>query len=529
MDLREAVRTGMRLSAGSPGDDQAGPGTVVCACTCDDGAVETAGLAVLEHGLPMLETTPLYAASLAKVVTAMCVHRLALQGRLGLDDAISAWFPALAAGDRITVRQLLLHRSGLPEYHALRLVAGYAVEDRLLPDDIRRLTDSMDVWFEPGSRVSYNNTNFAMLAMIVADVTEKSFRLAADELVFGPARMTGAVVRDDPCTLIDGMANGYTRSGRGWLRAVHGSTSVGDGGMWWSGHDLLALGQTLLQSATAADGEGDAVVEAMRRQVPLPDSSLPTLATGCTVSADGSWFGGLAEFTGFCAELRVYPDHGVAIGAMSNRQDGRLGQLLDAVAARLDVAPPALSAPATRRAGPAPSGTLIGMGGAPWHFRPADAAAGAPAGAITATVGTLSFHLVASGDEWQVSELPSHSAGWEGDEFVLRDGSAERARLQEVGGVGPTAHEMNGLAGWWWCPAAATALRVTETDGGLFLQRGQSAPEPLLPAGDRDGRWVLAAPWGLLEFDHGGRHGRIILHRAEGLRIRRLVAVDADL
>jgi hypothetical protein len=141
----------------------------------------------------------------------------------------------------------------------------------------------------------------------------------------------------------------------------------------------------------------------------------------------------------------------------------------------------------------------------------------------------LSFHLVTSGDGWQVSELPSHSAGWEGDEFVLRDGPMERARLQEVGGARPTTTEMAGLTGWWWCPAADTTLRVTETDGGLALQRGQSAPEPLLPAGDRDGRWVLAAPWGLLEFDHDGRHGRVVLHRAEGLRIRRLVDVDADL
>ena len=526
VNLRDAVRMGIRHATRGEFDDPADPGIVVVACNAHDAAVETAGCAVVEHRLPLTEATPLYAASLAKLVTAMCVHRLALEGRLDLEATISTWFPQVDAGDRITVRHLLLHRSGLPEYHAVRLVAGYAVEDRLLPDDVRRLVDSMDVLFEPGTQVSYNNTNYAMLAMIVADVTGLPFRQAADEIVFAPAGMARAFVRDDPGTFVDGMANGYIRDGHTWQRAVHGSTSVGDGGMWWSGHDLLAFGRMLLRSAVAGDGDRDAAIDAMRRQVPLADRSLPTLATGCTVAGDGSWFGGLAEFTGFCAELRVYPQHGVALGAMSNRQDGHLSRLLDSVAERLDIPPPVVPPPPARRPGAPPFGALIGMGGAPWHFRPTSDADGSATDSIAVDVGTLSFHLVASGDGWQVSELPSHSAGWEGDEFVVREGPEERARLREVGGAVPSAAVLAGLTGWWWCPAAGATLRVAENGEGLTLRRGQSAPEPLVPIGDREGRWVLATPWGLLELDHDGDQGRVVMPRAEGLRIRRLVARD---
>jgi hypothetical protein len=122
--------------------------------------------------------------------------------------------------------------------------------------------------------------------------------------------------------------------------------------------------------------------------------------------------------------------------------------------------------------------------------------------------------------------MPSLTAGWEGDDFVLRDGPAERARLHEVGGALPTAPELAGVEGWWWCPSAAVTLRVIESDGGWMLQRGQSTPEPLQPAGDRDGRWVLAAPWGLVELDHDGLVGRVVLHRAEGLAVHRLAALD---
>jgi CubicO group peptidase (beta-lactamase class C family) len=510
MDLASSLRA-LRT------DDPAAPGVVVMAATATDHAVEASGMAVLEHGVPLTADTLLYGASLAKLVTALCVHRLRIDGRLQLDDPVGRWFPALRDGHRITLRHLLLHRSGLPEYHALRLVGGYTVDDRLERADIRRLVDGMTTWFEPGTQVAYNNTNFAMLAMVVSDITGESFANAARHLVFEPAGLQTAMVKERADAIVDRSAAGYTPAAGGFHRALMGLASTGDGGVWWSGNDLAAMGRWLLT--------GHPAITAMRERVPLPDGSLPTLATGCTVADDGSWFGGLAEFTGFCAELRVYPAHDVALGAMSNRQDGRLGQRLNSVATSLGIPEPVAADPPPRRPGPRPQGTLVGVGGAPWHFR-ADDDAHSPGDTLVVTVGALSFHLVEAGNEWRVSEMPSNHAGWEGDEFVLRDGTSERARLHEIGGTPPTAAEMAGLAGWWWCPAAAASLRVTTADDGLMLQRGQTVPEPLEPVGDRAGRWVMAAPWGLLEFDHDGHTGRVILHRAEGLELQRLVRPD---
>lgn len=496
-------------------DDPTAPGIVVMATDARDGAVAAAGLAVVEHSLPLAIESRVYAASLTKLVTALCVHRLSADGRLSLDQPVAEWFPALADGRRITVRQLLLHRSGLPEYHALRLVAGHSVDDRLEHADIRRLVDGMTVWFEPGSRVSYNNTNFAMLAMIVADVTGGSFAAAAHELVLGPAGMVSAVVKEHADDILERAAAGYVRHGQGYRRAVMGLASTGDGGLWWTGTDMAAFGRWLL---------GDhPEVAAMRKRVPLPDGSLPTLASGCTVAADGSWFGGIAEFTGFAAELRVYPDHGIAVGAMTNRQDGRPGRRLDDVVRTLGLPEPVVAAPPQRRAAPAPTGTLVGAGGAPWHFRPDDPAQ--PDDQVVAVnVDSLSFRMVPIGDGWQVDGMPTHTAGWEGDEFVVRDRSTEVARLTAVDGDPPSDTLTPALAGWWWCAAAHTALEVTAADDEWWLRRGQGAREPLRPVGERNGRWVLAAPWGLVELDHDGRRGRVVVHRAEGLELVRLVA-----
>lgn len=501
--------------ASLPVGDPSTPGVITMATEVTDSAVTASGLAVIEHSVPLTPNTRVYAASLAKLVTALCVHRLALDGRLHLDDAVAPWFPRLADGGRITVRQLLLHRSGLPEYHALRLVAGHSVDDRLEQTDIARLIDGMTTWFEPGSRVSYNNTNFAMLAMVVSAVTGEPFADAAQRLVLEPVGMATAVLRERPDDIVDQAAMGYVPESGGFRRAIMGLASTGDGGLWWSGADLAAFGRWLLADHPE--------VVAMREQVPLADGSLPLLASGCTVATDGSWFGGAAEFTGFAAELRVYPTRGVAVGAMANRQDARPGRRLDSLAATLGLPAPAPVEPPRRRAGPAPVGTLIGVGGAPWHFRAPDGH-DPSSGVRAVTIGTLTFHLLPDGDGWQVEGAATHTAGWEGDDFVVRDGPTELARLAVFDGRSLSAQEMAGLAGWWWCASAQTTLHVIESDGELHLQRGQTAPERLTPVGWRSGCCVLAAPWGLLELEADGPTGRVVLHRAEGLELVRVVA-----
>jgi len=522
VDLDRVLRSCLQEGAEERGNSSATPGIVMVAGTNEVGAVHAIGSAVIEYDIPLTTDTPMYAASLAKLVTGLCAHRLVSTGQLDLDEPIGRWFPTLVAGDHITVRHLLMHRSGLPEYHALRLLGGYGVEDRLVADDVRRMVDRMSPWFEAGSKVSYNNTNYALAAMIVADVSGEPFAAAARRLVFEPAGMSGATVRADPAASIEGMAAGYFGRTGAWRRALQGVASVGDGGMWWSGNDLLALGRALLAPGLpTATGESDRCIEALTERRPLLDGSLPALATGCSVSADSSWFGGLAEFAGFRAELRVYPDLGVAIGAMSNRQDARLSTLLDAAATELGAPFHSPSAPVGLRGGQLPRGVLVGLGGAPWKFDQ-HSDADRPEVRSRVVVGDLTFHLREGDGGWQVVERPSTVVGWDGSDLVVRDDVDELARLQAIGGAAPSAAVVRSLAGWWWCEAASAALRVVQGAAGAELHRGQAAPELLVPVGDREGRWVLAAPWGLLEFDHDGRTGRVVLHRAEGIVLQRM-------
>lgn len=124
--------------------------------------------------LPVEADTIFLTASVTKPVTATCAMILVDRGRIGLDERVSSLVPEFGDGgwrDRITVRQLLCHTSGLPdqlpENRALR--SSHAT----LQEFIRR-TYRTPLLFEPGSAFSYSSSGMTMLMDIVQRVTGQS-------------------------------------------------------------------------------------------------------------------------------------------------------------------------------------------------------------------------------------------------------------------------------------------------------------------------------------------------------------------
>jgi D-alanyl-D-alanine carboxypeptidase len=134
--------------------------------------------------------------SITKTFLATVVLQLAGEGRLRLDDTVEAWLPgAVPAGDRITVRHLLNHTSGL--YDVLRTLP--------LPPTPRFLDNRWRAWtpaelvaravadpptFEPpGSAFAYSNTNYVLLGQIVERVTGRSYGTEIEHRVIRPLRL----------------------------------------------------------------------------------------------------------------------------------------------------------------------------------------------------------------------------------------------------------------------------------------------------------------------------------------------------
>lgn len=135
--------------------------------------------------------TALQIASTSKPFTAAAVLRLVEQGKLNLDAPVANFFPGLPYTD-VTVKMLLNHRSGLPNYLYYMEEGNW---DRKLLATNQDVINTLINWKPPkayraGTRFNYCNTNYVLLASIVEKVTGIPFPQYMQEQFFGPLEMT---------------------------------------------------------------------------------------------------------------------------------------------------------------------------------------------------------------------------------------------------------------------------------------------------------------------------------------------------
>lgn len=141
--------------------------------------------------------TPLQLASVSKVLTASVILKLIDYGRLDLDQKVNTILPEFPY-DMITIRMLLNHRSGLPNY-------AYFADDRKIWN--RSMMNNQDIldllakhkfglYFRPDKKFGYCNTNYAMLALVIEKITKMNYRDAMKEIIFEPLGMNDTYVFD---------------------------------------------------------------------------------------------------------------------------------------------------------------------------------------------------------------------------------------------------------------------------------------------------------------------------------------------
>jgi CubicO group peptidase (beta-lactamase class C family) len=105
--------------------------------------------------------------SLTKQFTAAAVMRLAERGKLSLDDDLSRWVPEFPLqGHRVTLRQLLNHTSGIRNYTESPVEEARAADD-MTPLEVVGLVARDTFDFAPGTRMSYTNTGYALLGLVI--------------------------------------------------------------------------------------------------------------------------------------------------------------------------------------------------------------------------------------------------------------------------------------------------------------------------------------------------------------------------
>lgn len=155
------------------------------------------GYANIREKKAITPDTPLHLASVSKVLTAAVTLKMIDLGKLDLDQKVNSILPEFPYED-ITVKMLLNHRSGLPNY-------AYFSDDRAVWD--RSVMNNQDVlnlmaehkfalYFKPDKKFGYCNTNYVMLALIIEKITHKNYRQVMKEVIFDPLGMKNSYVFD---------------------------------------------------------------------------------------------------------------------------------------------------------------------------------------------------------------------------------------------------------------------------------------------------------------------------------------------
>lgn len=191
------------------------------------------------------EKSPLHIASVSKNFAAAAILKLVQEGKMTINDSMSAFFPNFPYSG-ITVKMLMNHRSGLPNYVHYLEKMGWDQEQFVTNNDVLNSLYTMHPRpeFRAGTRFSYSNTNYVLLSMIVEKVTAMPYPAYLQKNFFEPFQMNDTYVFSltDSATAI----KSYKWNGGIWDYDFLENT-YGDKNIYTTPRDLLKWSRALTQ------------------------------------------------------------------------------------------------------------------------------------------------------------------------------------------------------------------------------------------------------------------------------------------
>jgi len=156
-----------------------------------------AGVGDLSTGAPVTAGTLFRIGSATKMFTALAIAQLVERGRLSLDDRLAKFRPDFPNAASITIADLLMHRSGVPDYLAAAIAEG-RFESSTTPVQIIDEAAKVAAESAPGTRFSYSNTNYVLLGLIVERISGIPLHAYYEKYIFQPSGMSETVAGSVP-------------------------------------------------------------------------------------------------------------------------------------------------------------------------------------------------------------------------------------------------------------------------------------------------------------------------------------------
>ncbi|MFE9634694.1 serine hydrolase domain-containing protein [Streptomyces sp. NPDC006463] len=287
------------------------------------------GVGDLTTGAPRGTNDRFRIGSITKTFVATVLLQMEAEGKLGLDDTVEHHLPGLVRGngndgDKITVRHLLSHTSGLFDYLADEEYAktylrgeGYLKHryDTLPPEKHVRVALSHEPLFKPGDRFSYSNTNYILAGLIIEKAGGRTYEAEVRDRIINPLRLTATSNPGNSIRIPRPSSRSYSKLFASAPDRIDDVTEM-NGSQGWADGDIIST-----------TGDLNRFYGALLRGELLPPKQLEAMKT--TVSnperPDMSYGLGLTRFRTTCGTT-VWGHGGGMVGSISmavTTEDGR--------------------------------------------------------------------------------------------------------------------------------------------------------------------------------------------------------------
>lgn len=295
-------------------------------------------------------------ASCTKQFTAMAIMLLVHDGKLRYDERLTDVFPEFPEyGKAITIRNLLNHTSGLPDYESLmdeaaKPGATWTETHQIQDAEVLNLLEAQTHGkFPPGTQWSYSNSGYVVLGLVVAEVSGEPFQSFLHDRIFAPLQMNNTLAYLNGTNQVPDRAYGHSKEGNRFVQTDQSATSatLGDGGVYSNVADLIKWDDALAHHQLLPAIE----MKPALSPVKLPDGSMPNWSSdpgdsdplaGKPVFYGFGWFlddyhekkrmWHYGETTGFRTAIERFSDKNLTIVILCNRSDLDPGSLASKVA-----------------------------------------------------------------------------------------------------------------------------------------------------------------------------------------------------
>ncbi|MHA4844722.1 serine hydrolase domain-containing protein [Flavitalea antarctica] len=277
------------------------------------------GMANLEYNIPISPKTVFHIASESKQYVAFCMLLLEKEGKLSLDDDIRKYLDYVPDfHEKITIKQLIYHTSGLRDQWQLLANAGWQLDDVITQDHVIKLVSKQkELNFKPGEEHMYCNTGYTLMAEIVKKVSGLTLRQYTEKYIFGPLGMKDTHFHDNYQELVPNRAYSYNPNNKGgYQHAVLSYSIVGATSLFTTVEDET---KWLNNFATGQVGGKD-LIQKMHTVGVLNDGRKLNYAFAIVMDKFKGWdqIGHGGGDAGYRTYACRYPDKGLGIVVFSN-------------------------------------------------------------------------------------------------------------------------------------------------------------------------------------------------------------------